>query len=66
MKAIACIAIIVVAYAAPSHAQKGAGGSQAAVSGKQCYKVAVSRGERPGSKSYIMFMQQCKAGKISL
>jgi hypothetical protein len=66
MKAVACIAVIVVAYAAPSHAQKGAGGSQGAVSGKQCYEVAVSRGERPGSKSYIMFMQRCKAGKVPL
>jgi hypothetical protein len=69
MKALASIvsiAIIIVAYAAPSHAQKGAGGAQTSVNGKQCYKLAVSRGERPGSQNYIRFMQQCKAGKVPL
>ena len=60
---IASIAVVIVAFAAPS---QGQGGSQTSVSGKQCYKVAVSRGERPGSKNYVQFMQQCKAGKVPL
>jgi len=68
MKALASVAsiAIIIVCAAPSHAQKGAGGSQTAVSGKQCYKLAISRGERPGRPHYRSFMRQCKAGKIPL
>ena len=62
---IAFIAVV-IACATPSFAQKV---SQTAVSGKQCYEVAVSRGWRPTGKrgsGYIKFMRQCKAGKILL
>jgi len=65
LASIASIAIIILACAAPSHAQK-AGGSQTSVSGKQCYRLAVARGERPGSQNYVKFMQQCKAGKVPI
>jgi hypothetical protein len=62
MKALASIAYIavIVAFAAPSQ------GAPASQSGKECSKAAASRGERPGSKSYVQFMQQCKAGKVPL
>jgi hypothetical protein len=64
---IASIAVIIIAYAAPSHAQKVSGGSPAAVSGKQCYVMATSRGWRSGGfRGYRKFMRQCKAGKIPL
>jgi hypothetical protein len=63
LASIASIAVVIVAFAAPS---QGQGGSQTSVSGKQCSKAAASRGERPGSKSYVQFMQQCKAGKAPL
>jgi hypothetical protein len=57
LAAIASIAVVLVALTAPS---------QAAVSEKECAKAAASRGERPGSKTYVQFMQQCKAGKVPL
>jgi hypothetical protein len=67
MKAFAAIAsiAIITAFATPSLAQKG---SQTVVSGKQCYRLAVSRGWRPSGKrgGYRKFMRQCKAGKIPL
>jgi len=68
MKALASVAsiAIIIVCAAPSHAQKGAGGAQASVSGKRCYESATSRGWRPGTRGYISFMRECKAGKISL
>jgi hypothetical protein len=58
LASIASIAVVIVAFAAPSQG--------APVSGKECSKAAASRGERPGSKSYVQFMQQCKAGKVPL
>ena len=66
MKSVASFAsitsiAIIIAFATPSLAQKG---SQTVVSGKQCYKLAISRGERPGRPHYRYFMRQCKAGKI--
>jgi hypothetical protein len=63
MKAVASmasIAVVIVAFAAPSQGAP----SQTSVSGKECAKAAVARGERPGSKTYVQFMQQCKAGKV--
>jgi len=60
---IASIAII-MACATPSLAQRG---SQTVVSGKECYRLAVSRGFRPGAfRGYRKFMRQCKAGMIPL
>jgi cytochrome c5 len=61
LASIASIAVVIVAFAAPSQ-----GAPQTSVSGKECSKAAASRGERPGSKSYVQFMQQCKAGKVPL
>jgi hypothetical protein len=66
LASIASIAIIIIAYAAPSRAQKGAGGSQTSVSGKQCAQFAMARGERLGRPGYTKFLRQCKAGKIPL
>ena len=57
--AIASIAVVIVAFAAPSQGAP-------AVSDKECSKAAAARGERPGSKTYVQFMQQCKAGKVPL
>ena len=57
---IACIAVV-IACATPSFAQRS---SQSTAIGRECYKLAVSRGERPGRPHYVQFMRQCKAGRI--
>jgi len=62
LASIATMAVVIVALVAPSHGAP----SQTSVSGKECAKAAASRGERPGSKTYVQFMQQCKAGKVPL